>query len=61
VRRYNGKVKRGLFAMLSAMSLLLCGAVAVLWVRSYVVSDEFYLERPIAERQSDARSAIECR
>ena len=37
---YNGwSVKRRLFTILSALSLLLFVAVCVLWVRSYLVSD----------------------
>jgi hypothetical protein len=32
-------VKRPVFTILSALSLLLCVAVVVLWVRSYWVSD----------------------
>jgi len=33
-------MRRHLFTVSSALSLLLCGATAVLWIRSYRVSDE---------------------
>ena len=36
----NG-MKRWLFTLASALSLLLCAAVVVLWVRSYRVADQF--------------------
>jgi hypothetical protein len=38
---------RRLFTILSALSLLLCVAVCVLWVRSYWVGDDFVVRNPI--------------
>src|SRR5688572_14572221 len=38
-RRYNGGVKRRLFTITSALSLLLFVAAVVMWVRSYYVRE----------------------
>jgi hypothetical protein len=38
---YNGRVKRWLFTILSAVSLLLFVAVVVMWVRSYRTKDAY--------------------
>ena len=35
-------MKRRLLTILSALSLLLCAAVCVLWLRSYFVGDRFF-------------------
>src|SRR5688572_1221582 len=40
-RYHRPPMARRLFTLLSALSLLLCGAVVVLWVRSYSVADRF--------------------
>jgi len=44
-------VKRRAFNIVSALSLLLCVAVAVLWVRSYWASDAIYVMRWEDEEQ----------
>src|SRR5688572_30019636 len=43
--RYNGAVKRRLFTILSALSVLLFVAVCALWVRSYGDSDHWVWRR----------------
>jgi hypothetical protein len=45
-RLYHG-MNRRLLNLLTAMSLLLCLAVVVLWVRSYWVLDEWYRDRRV--------------
>jgi hypothetical protein len=37
-----GAVSRGLFTILSALSLLICAAACVMWVRGYFVTDQFF-------------------
>jgi hypothetical protein len=41
------QMKRRLFTLLSALSLLLCVAVVVLWVRRYWSSDTLVVRRPL--------------
>jgi hypothetical protein len=41
VARYTARVRRGLFTLCSAVSLLLCVALCALWARSYWVEDWF--------------------
>ncbi|MDB5292428.1 MAG: hypothetical protein JWL69_3669 [Phycisphaerales bacterium] len=51
-------MKRRLFTFLSGVSLLLCAAACVLWVRSYRLTDALYHEtrryRPVNERLEDS-------
>jgi len=39
--RYNSPVRRRIFTLISLLSLLLCVATVVLWVRSYHTTDRF--------------------
>src|SRR5438067_11811333 len=44
--QYNApSMRRRLFTVLSALSLLLCAATCVLWVRSYFREDGAYVDR----------------
>ena len=47
-------MRRKLFALCSALSLLLCVAAAVFWARSYVVMDALVRER-VAHPAGDVR------
>jgi hypothetical protein len=45
-KEYNaGDMRRRLFTIFSAVSLVLCVAMCVMWVRSYWVNDSFYSSR----------------
>src|SRR4051794_4419294 len=50
--REGNAVRRKWFTYLSALSLLLCGAVCVLWARSWTASDEASIIRDLPERFS---------
>lgn len=40
-------VRRRLFNFVTAVSLLLCGLIMILWARSYARNDSFYFYRPL--------------
>jgi hypothetical protein len=52
-------MKRSLLNSLTALSLLLCVAVVVLWVRSYVVANSLNLSRADPVRRTRTRYALE--
>jgi hypothetical protein len=64
---YHPPVRRSLFNLLSALSLLLCVSAAVLWVRSYVTYDWLQVEHGpaglgrVPAAMSMPASVAECR
>jgi glucan phosphoethanolaminetransferase (alkaline phosphatase superfamily) len=51
------RVKRRLLNLVTVLSLLLCVAVVVLWVRSYSVADTWEVNGPITSAQSGLRTS----
>src|SRR4051794_5023437 len=57
-RQHNG-MKRRLLNLLTALSLLMCVAVCVLWARSYLVGDFVAWERVRSEGEAGLRTRAE--
>jgi len=54
-------LRRIAWNVMTAGSLVLCGAVGALWVRSYWMSDALSWRRPVTPRDLDWRGSIELR